>query len=207
MWSLLPYAHTHTTSSHIPLFLSLLSSPTTSVPPSLCPSLWLSLPLSKAVVTVRLPHIIPPRWKLNEGGLTQLTEACFEGCNRGKLHCQILFHGLWICAAEARTQQSLSHAEAQTTGLISPPDLWKLHFFFLNYLFPAAKDSVGQWSQSEVDGRFVAFTAVCSTHGCVQLCEDAKAVRPQDQILRLAAPFRDLERFTGTPQWMGHGHQ
>lgn len=49
--------------------------------------------------------------------------------------------------------------------------------FFLNYLFPAAKDSVGQWSWSEVDGRFVAFTAVCCTHGCVQLCEDAKAVR------------------------------
>lgn len=98
----------------------------------------------------------------------------------GKLLCQILFHGLWICAAEARTQQSLSHAEAQTTGLISPPDLWKLHFFFfffLNYLFLAAKDSVGQWSRSEVDGKFVALTAVCSTHGCVQLCEDAKAVR------------------------------
>lgn len=36
---------------------------------------------------------------------------------------------------------------------------------------------LGQWSQSEVDGRFVALTAVCSTHGCVQLCEDAKAVR------------------------------
>lgn len=35
----------------------------------------------------------------------------------------------------------------------------------------------GQWSRSEVDGKFVALTAVCSTHGCVQLCEDAKAVR------------------------------
>lgn len=32
-------------------------------------------------------------------------------------------------------------------------------------------------------------------------------LQPQDQILRLAAPFRDLECFTGTPQWMGHGHQ
>lgn len=31
--------------------------------------------------------------------------------------------------------------------------------------------------------------------------------QPQDQILRLAAPFRDLECFTGTPKWMGHGHQ
>lgn len=36
---------------------------------------------------------------------------------------------------------------------------------------------MGQWSRSEVDGEFVALTAVCSTHGCVQLCEDAKAVR------------------------------
>lgn len=34
---------------------------------------------------------------------------------------------------------------------------------------------MGQWS--EVDVTFVALTAVCSTHGCVQLCEDAKAVR------------------------------
>lgn len=132
------HTHTHTTSSHIPLSSLLRSrippppppSPPLSLPLSPCPWLWLALPLSKAVVTVRLPHIIPPRWKLNEGGLTQLTEACFEGCNRGRLLCQILFHGLWICAAEARTQQSLSHAEAQTTGLISPPDLWKLHFFF-----------------------------------------------------------------------------
>lgn len=62
-------------------------------------------------------------------------------------------------------------------------------FFFLNYLFLAAKDSVGQWSRSEVDGTFVALTAVCSTHGCVQLCEDAKAVRvsPTDAAVRL--PF------------------
>lgn len=29
----------------------------------------------------------------------------------------------------------------------------------------------------KIDGDFVALTAVCSTHGCVQLCEDAKAVR------------------------------
>lgn len=123
---------THTNITNPLTFLFPLSSPTTTathVPPSLCPSLWLSLPLSKAVVTVRLLHIIPARWKLNEGGLTQLTEACFEGCNQGKLRCQILFHGLWICVAEARTRESLSHAEAQTTGLISPPDLWKLHFF------------------------------------------------------------------------------
>lgn len=98
--------------------------------PSLSPSAPGSLPPSKAVVTARLPHIIPPRWKLNEGGLTQRTQACFEGCNQGRLPCQILFHGLWIYAADARTQQSLSHAEAHTTGLISPPDLWKLHFFF-----------------------------------------------------------------------------
>lgn len=126
---------THNILSHSSLSHSHLAPPPPppplSLPLSLCP--WLSLPLSKAVVTVRLPHIIPPRWKLNEGGLTQLTEACFEGCNQGKLPCQILFHGLWICAAEARTQQSLSHAEAQTTGLISPPDLWKLHFFWIIY--------------------------------------------------------------------------
>ena len=60
-------------------------------------------------------------------------------------HCQILFHGLWICAAEARTQQSLSHAEAPARGLISPPDLWKLRFFFVLFseLFipPTTKDS------------------------------------------------------------------
>lgn len=49
------------------------------------------------------------------------------------------------------------------------------------------KDSVGQWSRSEVDGEFVALTAVCSTHGCVQLCEDAKAVRvsPTDAAVYL----------------------
>lgn len=35
---------------------------------------------------------------------------------------------------------------------------------------------MGQWSRSDVE-EFVALTAVCSTHGCVQLCEDAKAVR------------------------------
>lgn len=59
--------------------------------------------------------------------------------------------------------------------------------FFLNYLFLAAKDSVGQWSRSEVDGKLVALTAVCSTHGCVQLCEDAKAVRvsPMDAAVHL----------------------
>lgn len=71
-----------------------------------------------------------------------------------------------------------------------------LFFFFLNYLFLAAEDSVGQWSRSEVDGRFVALTAVCSTHGCVQLCEDAKAVRvsPMDAAVclpaRACAPVR-----------------
>lgn len=31
--------------------------------------------------------------------------------------------------------------------------------------------------------------------------------QPQDQILWLAAPFRDLELLAGTSQWMGHGHQ
>lgn len=134
LWPLLPYVHT-TSSSHSSLFHSHLTppQPPLSLPLSLSLCPWLSLPLSKAVVTVRLPHIIPPRWKLNEGGLTQPTEACFEGCNRGKLPCQILLYGLWIGAAEARTQQSLSHAEAQTTGLISPPDLWKLHFFWIIY--------------------------------------------------------------------------
>lgn len=62
-------------------------------------------------------------------------------------------------------------------------------FFFLNYLFLAAKDSVGQWSRSEVDVKFVALTAVCSTHGCVQLCEDAKAagVSPLDAAAVLLA--------------------
>lgn len=117
--------YTHNILSHSSLFHSHLAPapPPLSLPLSLCLCPWLSLPRSRAVVTVRLPHIIPPRWKLNEGGLTQLTEACFEGCNRGTLPCQILLYGLWICAAEARTQQSLSHAEAQTTGLISPPDL------------------------------------------------------------------------------------
>lgn len=30
-------------------------------------------------------------------------------------------------------------------------------------------------------------------------------LQPQDQILRLAAPFRDLGCVAGTPQWMGHG--
>lgn len=126
---------THNILSHSSLFQPHLAPPLPPPPLSLPLSLSprLALLLSKAVVTVRLPHIIPPRWKLNEGGLTQLTEACFEGCNQGKLPCQILFHGLWICAAEARTQQSLSHAEAQTTGLISPPDLWKLHFFWIIY--------------------------------------------------------------------------
>lgn len=126
-----------TTSSHIPLSSTHFTPPSPPHPPPLSLSLSLcpcpSLPPSKAVVTVRLPHIIPLRWKLNEGGLTQLTQACFEGCIQGRLPCQILFHGLWICAAEARTQQSLSHAEAQTTGLISPPDLWKLHFFRIIY--------------------------------------------------------------------------
>lgn len=33
------------------------------------------------------------------------------------------------------------------------------------------------------------------------------SLKPQDQILRLAAPFRNLELFTGTPQWLGHGQQ
>lgn len=32
-------------------------------------------------------------------------------------------------------------------------------------------------------------------------------LQPQDQILRLAAPFGDLEWPTGTPKWLGHGHQ
>lgn len=147
LWPLLPCAHT--TSSHIPLLHSHLTllPPPLSLPLFLCPQL--SLPPSKAVVTVRLPHIIPPRWKLNEGGLTQRTQACFEGCNQGRLPCQILFHGLWICAADARTQQSLSHAEAHTTGLISPPDLWKLHFS-QNCLFVAVKNCESmdvEWSR------------------------------------------------------------
>lgn len=120
----------HNILSHSSPPLSSHTTAATPVPPSLSPSAPGSLCLpSKAVITARLPHIIPPRWKLNEGGLTQRTQACFEGCNQGRLPCQILFHGLWICAADARTQQSLSHAEAHTTGLISPPDLWKLHFF------------------------------------------------------------------------------
>lgn len=67
--------------------------PPLCVPASLSPSLpptspSASLSLSpylpaKAVVTARLSHTIPPRWKLNEGGLAPLTEACFEGCNWG----------------------------------------------------------------------------------------------------------------------------
>lgn len=60
------------------------------------------------------------------GVVVVVEEAAAGG---GGSPCQILFRGLWICAAEASTQQSLIHAEAQTTGLISPPDLWKLHFF------------------------------------------------------------------------------
>lgn len=58
-------------------------------------------------------------------GVVEVEAAVARG---GGSPCQILFRGLWICAAEASTQQSLIHAEAQTTGLISPPDLWKLHF-------------------------------------------------------------------------------
>lgn len=48
---------------------------------------------------------------------------------------------------------------------------------------------MGQWSRSEVHGKLVALTAVCSTHGCVQLCEDAKAVRvsPTDAAVCLPA--------------------
>lgn len=48
---------------------------------------------------------------------------------------------------------------------------------------------MGQWSRSEVDVKFVALTAVCSTHGCVQLCEDAKAagVSPLDAAAVLLA--------------------
>lgn len=30
-------------------------------------------------------------------------------------------------------------------------------------------------------------------------------LQPQDQILRLAAPFGALGCIAGTPQWMGHG--
>lgn len=66
--------------------------------------------------------------------------------------------------------------------------LFFFFFFFLNYLFCAAKDSVGQWSRSEVDVNFVALTAVCSTHGCFQLCEDAKAVRVSPMDAALCSP-------------------
>lgn len=48
---------------------------------------------------------------------------------------------------------------------------------------------MGQWSRSEVDGKFVALTADCSTHGCVQLCEDAKAVRVSPMDAAVYFPF------------------
>lgn len=44
--------------------------------------------------------------------------------------------------------------------------------------------------RSEADGKFVALTAVSSTHGCVQLCEDAEAVRvsPMDAAVSVHEP-------------------
>lgn len=44
--------------------------------------------------------------------------------------------------------------------------------------------------RSETDGKFVALTAVSSTHGCVQLCEDAEAVRvsPMDAAVSVHEP-------------------
>uniref|UniRef100_A0A3B3D5L7 Uncharacterized protein n=1 Tax=Oryzias melastigma TaxID=30732 RepID=A0A3B3D5L7_ORYME len=73
--------------------------------------------------------------------VTQITTGSNQGLHKSISECTIrptlrqMYYSskrtYWVPLLSAQNRK-LSHAEAQTTGLISPPDLWKLHFFFFS---------------------------------------------------------------------------